>query len=65
MLEKKWLAFVKASEPAQVETDQAGPHLEKLDSNAREHELQEGGDQHDVPDGADGNKHALHHVLER
>lgn len=44
---------------------QAGPHLEKLDSDAGKYELEEGGDQHDVPDGADGNKHALYHVLER
>lgn len=44
---------------------QVRPYLEKLDSNAGKHELQEGGDQHDVPDGADGHKHALHHMLER
>lgn len=57
LLEKKWLAFVNAF---QVE-----PHLEKLHSDAGKHELQESGDQHDVPDGADGNKNALHHVLGR
>lgn len=44
---------------------QVESHLEKLDSDACKHELQERGDQHDVPDGADSNKHALHHVLER
>lgn len=40
-----------------------GAHLEELDADAGEHELQEGGDQDDVPDCADGHKHALHHVL--
>lgn len=44
---------------------QSGPHLEKLDSDAGKYELEEGGDQHDVPDGADGDKHTLYHVLER
>lgn len=40
-------------------------HLEELDADACEHELQEGGDQNDVPDGADCHEHALHHVLGR
>lgn len=44
---------------------QAGPHLEELDADAGKHELQEGSDQHNVPDGADGHEHALHHVLGR
>lgn len=44
---------------------QAEPHLKKLHSDARKHELQERGNQHDVPDGADGDEHTLHHVLER
>lgn len=44
---------------------QAEPHLKKLHSDARKHELQERGDQHDVPDGADGDEHTLHHMLER
>lgn len=44
---------------------QVEPHLEKLHSDAGKHELQESGDQHDVPDGADGNKNTLHHVLGR
>lgn len=66
MLEKKWLAFVVASKLAREGLlGQAGSHLEKLDSDAGKYELQEGGDQDDVPDGADGDKHALYHVLER
>lgn len=40
-------------------------HLEELDPDAGEHELQEGGDEDDVPDGADGHEHTLHHVLRR
>lgn len=40
-----------------------GPHLEELDADAGEHELQQGGDNHDVADGADGHKHALYYVL--
>lgn len=42
-----------------------GAHLEELDPDAGKDELQEGGDQHDVADGADGHEHALHHVLRR
>lgn len=42
-----------------------GAHLEKLDADAGKHELQEGGDEDDVPDCADGHKHTLHHVLGR
>lgn len=42
-----------------------GAHLEELDADAGEHELQERGDQDDIPDGADGHKHALHHMLGR
>lgn len=38
-------------------------YLEELDSNAGEHELQERRDNHDVPNGSDGNEHALNHVL--
>lgn len=38
-------------------------HLEELDADAGEHELQESGDQDDVADGADGHEHTLHHVL--
>lgn len=67
MFEKKWLAFVTTFKLARGGplTGQSGPHLEKLDSDAGKYELEEGGDQHDVPDGADGNEHALDHVLER
>lgn len=39
-------------------------HLEKLDSDAGEHELQQSRDNHDVSDGPDGHKHTLDHVLE-
>lgn len=39
-------------------------HLEELDADAGEHELQESGDQDDVADGADGHEHTLHHVLQ-
>lgn len=38
--------------------------LEELDSDAGEHELQQRGDNHDVPDGSDGHEHTLHHVLQ-
>ena len=39
------------------------PHLEELDPNAGEHELEQRGDNHNVPDGADGHENALHDVL--
>ena len=39
-------------------------YLKKLYSNAGKHELEQRGDDDDVADGPDGNKHALHHVLE-
>lgn len=39
-------------------------YLEKLDPDAGEHELKQCGDNHDVPNGPDGNKHALNHVLQ-
>lgn len=38
-------------------------YLEKLHTDAGEHELKQRGDNHDVPDGPDGNEHALNHVL--
>lgn len=40
------------------------PHLEELHTNAGKHELQEGGDDHDVSNGPDGHEHTLHHVLQ-
>lgn len=40
------------------------PHLEELDPNAGEHELEQRGDDHNVPDGADGHEHTLYHVLQ-
>lgn len=40
-------------------------YLEKLDPNAGEHELQQSGDNYNVPNGPDGHKHALNHVLQR
>lgn len=40
------------------------PHLEELHTNAGEHELQQGGDDHDVSDGPDGHKYTLYHVLQ-
>lgn len=39
-------------------------YLEELDPDAGEHELQQGGDNHDVPDGPDGDKHTLNHMLQ-
>lgn len=39
-------------------------HLEELHANAGEHELQECGHNHDIPDGPDGHEHTLHHVLQ-
>lgn len=38
-------------------------HLEELDSDAGEHELQQSRDDHDVSDRPDGHKHTLDHVL--
>ena len=38
-------------------------YLEKLDPDAGEHELEQRGDNHDIPYGPDGDKHALDHVL--
>ena len=38
-------------------------YLEKLDSNAGKHEIQQHGNQDDVADGTDGHKHALDHML--
>lgn len=43
--------------------EERSPHLEELHPNAGEHELKQRGDNHDVPDGPDGDEHALHHVL--
>lgn len=40
------------------------PHLEELDSDTGEHELQQRRDDHDVPDGPDGHKHTLDHMLQ-
>lgn len=42
----------------------AARNLEELDPDAGEHELQQRGDDHDVPDGPDGHKHALDHMLQ-
>ena len=39
-------------------------YLEELHPNAGEHELKQRGDDHDVPDGPDGDEHALNHVLQ-
>lgn len=44
-------------------TEAVTTHLEQLNADARKHELQQGGDYHDVPDSADSHKHTLHHVL--
>lgn len=38
-------------------------YLKQLNSNAGKHELQQSGDNHNVPDGSDGDKHTLDHVL--
>lgn len=38
-------------------------YLEQLNANASKHELQQGGDNHDISNGADCNKHTLYHVL--
>lgn len=39
-------------------------HLKELHPDAGEHELQQRGDDHDVADGSDGDKHALDNVLQ-
>lgn len=41
------------------------PYLEQLDPNACKHELEQGGDNHDVADGSDGHKDTLDNVLGR
>lgn len=41
------------------------PYLEQLDPDAGEHELEKGGDDHDVADGPDGHEDALDHMLGR
>ena len=46
-------------------TGQPQRHLEELHSDAGEHKLQQGGDDHDVTYGPDGHKHTLDHVLRR
>lgn len=38
-------------------------YLEQLNANASKHELQQGGDNHDISNGADCYKHTLYHVL--
>lgn len=38
-------------------------HLKELHTNAGKHELQQRGDNDDVPDGADGYEHTLDHML--
>lgn len=39
-------------------------HLEELDPDAGEHELQQSRDDHDVSDRPDGHEHTLDHVLQ-
>lgn len=39
-------------------------YLEELHSDARKHELQQRGDDHDVANGPDGHEDALDHVLQ-
>jgi len=39
-------------------------YLKQLNSNAGKHELQQSGDNHNVSDGSDGNKHTLDHMLQ-
>lgn len=41
------------------------PHFEKLDSNAGKHKIQKHGDQYDIPNGLNSNKHTLDNMLER
>lgn len=41
-----------------------GLYLEELDPNTGEHELQQSGDNYNVPNGPDGHKHTLDHVLQ-
>lgn len=38
-------------------------YLEELNTNTGKHELQQRGDDDDIPNGADGNKHTLNHML--
>lgn len=42
-----------------------GSHLEELHPNAGKHELQQGGDYHNVANGFDGHEHALDHMLQQ
>lgn len=39
-------------------------YLKQLNSNAGKHELQQSGDNHNVSDGSDGDKHTLDHMLQ-
>lgn len=39
-------------------------YLKQLNSNAGKHELQQSGDNHNVSNGSDGDKHALDHMLQ-
>lgn len=39
-------------------------NLKELHPDAGEHELQQGGDDHDVANSSDGYKHTLHHMLQ-
>lgn len=39
------------------------PHFEKLDSNAGKHEIQKHGDQYNISNGLNSNKHTLDNML--
>ncbi len=45
-------------------SEASSSHLEQLDSDAGEHELQQSRDDHDVSDRPDGHKHTLDHMLQ-
>lgn len=45
-------------------TENRGADLKELHPDAGKHELQQRGDDHDVADGSDSNKHALHYMLQ-
>lgn len=44
--------------------DSLSANLKELHPDAGEHELQQGGDDHDVANSSDGHKHTLHHMLQ-
>lgn len=52
-----------SQESWEEEKEEPRLYLEELHPDAGEHELKQCGDDHDVPDGPDGDEHALNHML--